>query len=168
MLEVVGGVRLIDRALTAAVDARRLIAVGDERPATAAVWVREEPPGGGPVAALAAGLRQVEAELVVLLAADLPFVARAHVRQLVETLGSTTGAGVMFVDRDGHDQPLLSAWRTSSLRRVLPDQSTGAGLRRVLAPLDVARLPGDADLVDCDTEAELAAARRRAEREESA
>lgn len=164
MLEVVGGIRLIDRALTAAADAGRVIAVGDEREATAAaLWVREQPPGGGPVAALAAGLELVDAERVVLLAGDLPFVDRRHVTALVGALNESDAAGAMFVDPDGRDQPLLSAWWTASLRKVLPDQPAGAGLRRMLAPLEALRLPGEADLMDCDTETDLAAARARAD-----
>jgi molybdopterin-guanine dinucleotide biosynthesis protein A len=115
------------------------------------------------VPALAAGLALVDAEVVVLLAADLPFVARVHVDRLLSELIASEVDGVMFVDAEGHDQPLLSAWRTSSLRKVLPDRLAGVGLRRVLAPLHVVRLRGDADLVDCDTEADLAAARARAD-----
>src|SRR3954452_11200017 len=98
MLVAVGAVRLIDRALGAASGARRVIAVGPSRPGTPGVlWQRESPAGGGPVAALAAGLNLVEEPLTVLLAADLPFVTDEHVRRLVVAL-SPSDDGAMFVD----------------------------------------------------------------------
>ncbi|HSP39063.1 MAG TPA: molybdenum cofactor guanylyltransferase [Frankiaceae bacterium] len=165
LLEVVGTRRLIDRVLDAVSAADRIVAVGEKRDGTgAATWVREEPPGGGPVAALAAGLQQVSGALVVLLAGDLPFVQQLHVDRLLEVISAAepTAAGAMYVDRDGRDQPLLSVWRTGRLRDVLPSDPAGHGLRRVLAPLDVIRLPGGDDLVDCDTPEDLAAARARA------
>ncbi len=162
MLLEVGGVRLIDRALAAVAAARRRVVVGPRRPDTAAAtWLRESPPGGGPVAALAAGLTAVESEVVVLLAADLPFVAERHVADLLSALEAPV-EGVLYVDADGYDQPLLSAWHTAALRAVLPPDPVGHGLRRILAPLTIRRLPGDDDLIDCDTPAEVATARQRA------
>jgi molybdopterin-guanine dinucleotide biosynthesis protein A len=119
------------------------------------------------VAAVAAGLELVDAEVVVLLAADLPFVERRHVARLIDELARADADGVLFADADGRDQPLLSAWRTTSLRAVLPAEPAGAGLRRVLSSLRALRLPGDGDLVDCDTDAELAVARRRADEEQA-
>jgi molybdopterin-guanine dinucleotide biosynthesis protein A len=161
MLAVVGGARLIDRALTAAADACQVVVVGPARAGVPGVrWVREFPVGGGPVAALAAGLAEVEEPATVLLAADLPFVDRTHVDQLLAALTDDVD-GVMFVDPTGRDQPLLSVWWTVSLRRVLPDPPDGHGLRRVLAPLGVHRIPGGADLLDCDTPLDVETARRR-------
>ncbi|MCM2388887.1 DUF6457 domain-containing protein [Streptomyces albipurpureus] len=59
----VGGRTLLDRVLAACRDARRTVVVGGrratERPV---VWAQESPPGGGPVAALDAGLRQLARE----------------------------------------------------------------------------------------------------------
>ncbi|MEV6939475.1 NTP transferase domain-containing protein, partial [Streptomyces sp. NPDC051132] len=55
----VGGRALLDRVLAACADARTTVVVATPRPTVRPVrWAREEPPGGGPVAALAAGLRQ--------------------------------------------------------------------------------------------------------------
>ncbi len=68
--------------------AARVIVVGPERPAALGPdtpgagtggggqvrYVREEPPGSGPVAALRRGLEEVSAPAVVLAAADLPFL----------------------------------------------------------------------------------------------
>ena len=162
MLVEVGGTRLIDRAVGAVAGADQAIVVGDPRPDVRDVrWVREDPPGGGPVAALAAGLALARSPRTVLLAADLPFVAARHVALLLDELGlDASFDGVMFVDPHGRDQLLLSAWRTRRLRGALPTQTAGAALRRVLAPLAVRRIPGGQDLLDCDTPADLDLARR--------
>jgi molybdopterin-guanine dinucleotide biosynthesis protein A len=165
VLETVGGVRLLDRVVAAVDAAQTVVVVGEPRPGIAGVtWTREQPPGGGPVAGLAAGLALVTAEHVVLLAADLPFVTAGHVERLLEVVGTAGAVGAMYVDAHGRDQPLASAWRVASLRAVLPPEPSGHGLRRVLAPLPVTRLDGGQDLVDCDTEPELSEARLRADR----
>src|SRR3954451_22611863 len=71
----VGSTSLLDRVLAAVRDASSVVVVGPLRATELPVaWVREEPPGGGPVAALAAGLPLVTAPLVAVLAADLPFL----------------------------------------------------------------------------------------------
>jgi molybdopterin-guanine dinucleotide biosynthesis protein A len=171
MLVVVDGTRLIDRALAAVDAARVVVGVGSARPNTGrTLWTVESPPGGGPVAAIAAGLAHVASPRVVLLAADLPFVGPRHVARLLQVLDDgerdapcdarTAPAGAMFTDPQGVDQPLLSAWDSAALRDVLPDQPAGHGLRRVLASLPVRRVPGGEDLVDCDTPEDVASARR--------
>lgn len=84
---LVGGARLLDHAVAACAGARRIVVVGPERPTVIPVaWVREDPPGGGPVAALAAGLAAVSAPVTLLLAADLPFVTREVTERLVAAL----------------------------------------------------------------------------------
>ncbi|MDF4251785.1 DUF6457 domain-containing protein [Streptomyces sp. WMMB303] len=53
----VGGRTLLDRVLAACGDATATVVVGPRRPTCRPVlWAREEPPGGGPLAALQAGL----------------------------------------------------------------------------------------------------------------
>ena len=91
--------------------------------------VREQPPGGGPVAALRAGLAEVPTDVVALLAGDLPFLTGALVAELRARL---TGDGVLVVDDGGRDQYLLGVWRTAALR------AAAAGVRRpdVAAPGD--------------------------------
>ncbi|MDI2131930.1 NTP transferase domain-containing protein [Yinghuangia seranimata] len=159
----VGGRTLLDHALDACAGARRVVVVGPERPTAYEVrWTREEPPGGGPVAALAAGLALVEAPNVVVLAADLPFVTREVTRRLLDALRAADG--VLLVDDEGRDQPLLAAYRTAALRNAVdavPDPH-GAALRRTLAPLDLYRLPDEGSAAfDCDTWPQVRAARRR-------
>src|SRR5215468_11151302 len=70
----VGGRALAARVAAAVTDARRLVVVGPAYGVPAAVVTREEPPGAGPVAAVAAGLAHVTAGYVAVLAADLPFL----------------------------------------------------------------------------------------------
>ena len=54
---VVGGAALLDRVLQASAAARHTVVVGEPRATGRVVhWAREDPPGGGPLAGLAAGL----------------------------------------------------------------------------------------------------------------
>ncbi len=161
---VVGDLTLLDRVLEAVADASRTVVVGPRRTTQREVrWCLETPAGGGPVAALAAGLEEVSAERVVLLAADLPFVDAPTVRLLL-----TAGAGhdgALLVDDDGRDQLLLGAWCSDALRAACPAEPAGARLGAVLAGLDAVRVsppqaPGRlAAWFDCDTEDDLARAR---------
>ncbi|WP_431983865.1 DUF6457 domain-containing protein [Streptomyces qinglanensis] len=58
----VGGRPLLDRVLAACGDAAATVVVGPRRPTCRPVlWAREEPPGGGPLAALQAGLDALRA-----------------------------------------------------------------------------------------------------------
>src|SRR4051812_41556840 len=58
-----------------------VVTVGPERPTRRRTqWTREAPPGGGPVAAIAAGLALVRTDLVVVLAGDMPFAAGTAAR----------------------------------------------------------------------------------------
>jgi molybdopterin-guanine dinucleotide biosynthesis protein A len=155
---------LLDRVLDALVDAAETIVVGPERSTgRTVVWTREVPPGGGPVAALAAGLALVTRPTVVVLAADLPFVASA-VRPLLTALGGQDAA--VLVDADGHRQPLVGAYRTDRLRAALAALPSvdGASMRSLLSALSVAAVPdpGGARPAahDCDTWGDVDRARQ--------
>ncbi|MEU6271275.1 NTP transferase domain-containing protein [Streptomyces populi] len=88
----VGGRRLLDRVLAACADATRTVVVADPRSTARPVeWAREDPPGGGPLAALDAGLRHTAAPYVLVLSADLPFLEEKTVRRLLDTLRSEDG-----------------------------------------------------------------------------
>ncbi|GAQ53803.1 molybdopterin-guanine dinucleotide biosynthesis protein [Streptomyces acidiscabies] len=88
----VGGRALLDRVLGACADAGVTVVVAAPRPTSRAVaWTREDPPGGGPVAALDAGLLRTSADRVVVLSADLPFLAPGTVRGLLAGLGGAGG-----------------------------------------------------------------------------
>jgi molybdopterin-guanine dinucleotide biosynthesis protein A len=156
---------MLATVLAALEGAAERIVVGPPQPVPDGVLlVRESPPGGGPVPALAAGLAAVDAgtEVVAVLAADLPFVTR----DLVDALrGRLTGDGVLTVDETGRDQLLLGVWRTAALRTAAAGARPHAPLRALLAPLAVRRYrpeprAGEPDpWTDCDTPAELARAR---------
>ncbi|MFE9875580.1 DUF6457 domain-containing protein [Streptomyces sp. NPDC005784] len=83
----VGGRALLDRVLAACAGATRTVVVAEPRSTARPVeWAREDPPGGGPLAALDAGLRSTTAPYVVVLSADLPFLEEGTVRRLLDTL----------------------------------------------------------------------------------
>jgi molybdopterin-guanine dinucleotide biosynthesis protein A len=166
----VGGRTMLAAVLAAVQDADRRVVVGPPQPLPDdVVRVREEPPGGGPVAAVRAGLAEVATDVVVLLAGDLPFLSGATVGRLRAAL---RGDGVLLVDDTGRDQLLVGAWRTAALRTAVAATEGPAPLRRVLAPLRPVRMrletaPGTPPpWMDCDTPADLALARRLADRTE--
>ncbi|MFE9623903.1 NTP transferase domain-containing protein [Streptomyces sp. NPDC006527] len=164
----VGGRALLDRVLAACAAARTTVVVADPRPTVRPVrWTREDPPGAGPLAALGAGLRHATAERVVVLSADLPFLAADTVGQLLAALGDSGTEGALLTDADGRDQPLVAAYRTAALRRELAALGgergglTGLPLRRLTAGLDLTRVPDPVASFDCDTWDDIATARAR-------
>ena len=156
----VGRRSLLARSLEAAGEAERVIVVGPRRPAPEHVlWTREEPPGGGPAAALGAGIRLVRAEVVVTLAVDLPLVDGDLVADLLSEVGEADGA--IVTNGNGRDQPLAGAYRSGVLRRRLDDLAPleGKPVALVVAPFDLHRKVS-ALTTDCDTWAAVAAADR--------
>ncbi|MGW0574843.1 NTP transferase domain-containing protein [Streptomyces sp. NPDC002920] len=164
----VGGRGLLDRVLAACADAHTTVVVAAPRPTSRPVrWTREEPPGAGPVAALDAGLRRTTADDVLVLSADLPFLAANTVRRLLAALRAGRAEGALLTDADGRDQPLVAAYRTAALRRELALLTTAHGglaglpLRRLTAGLDLTRVPDPVASFDCDTWDDIATARAR-------
>ncbi|NJQ08101.1 NTP transferase domain-containing protein [Streptomyces lonarensis] len=174
----VGGRTLLDRVLTACRAARTTVVVGPPRPTARPVrWAREEPPGGGPLAAVTAGLAALghhpgappapgTPPVVAVLATDLPFLTPELVSAAV---GVPIGAdAVVPVDGEGRDQTLAAGYRVAPLLAALagiraehggPD---GLPLRLLPAALRVHRLPTSTNgPADCDTWADIAAARAR-------
>ncbi|MDW3850921.1 NTP transferase domain-containing protein [Micromonospora sp. BRA006-A] len=87
----VGGRPMLHRVLDAVADADQRIVVGSSGPLPRGVrTAREEPPGGGPVAATAAGLALLEpgTTTVAVLAADLPLLTTAAVAELRRALAA--------------------------------------------------------------------------------
>ncbi|UYP17791.1 NTP transferase domain-containing protein [Rhodococcus sp. Z13] len=122
--------------------------------------VQESPAGTGPVAALAAA--DPTADLVVTLAADLPFITPGTVVALLEALNSDAHAEAAFaVDTDGRLQFLLAAWRTPALAARLAALGGDVANRpmKVLLPERHVTVPVP-ETTDCDTPADLHAARR--------
>jgi molybdopterin-guanine dinucleotide biosynthesis protein A len=162
----VGAFTLLDRALFATGPAEPIIAVGPERETERAVrWRREEPAGGGPVAALAAGLTGLPDGIdVVVLAADLAGVGPDTVTGLRFALARQPGAdGALLVDGEGRRQWLTGVWRIDALRAALPAEPAGAALRDVLGGLRTVEVPARAgEAFDVDTPEDLDEARSRA------
>ncbi|MFE4018593.1 NTP transferase domain-containing protein [Streptomyces sp. NPDC059101] len=169
----VGGRALLDRVLAACPDAAVTVVVGPARPtARPVLQALEDPPGGGPLAALDAGLRRTTAATVLVLSADLPFMTAATVRALLTAAtagGASPRDGALLRDAEGRDQPLVAAYRSAPLRRELHrlrtehGTLTGLPLRPLLSALALARVPDTASAAsfDCDTWEDLGTARAR-------
>lgn len=171
----VGGLPLLDRVLAACAGAGRTVVVGPRRATARPVrWAREQPAGGGPLPALAAGLAALtgadRSAAVVLLAADLPFVTSHTVQELTDALADAESCeGVLLTDATGRDQPLAAAYLAEPLRRETALLSaehgtlSGLPLRLLTRELTLRRIAdptGEAGF-DCDTWDDVAAARAR-------
>ncbi|GGL16073.1 hypothetical protein Sme01_30290 [Sphaerisporangium melleum] len=164
----VGALTLIERVAAAVPGAVRLVVVGPPRPGLPrAEFVREDPPGGGPVPALRAGLPRVREPWTALLAADLPFLSPGHIAELFAAARGRCGA--VLADDTGREQWLTGVWHTETLARALADYR-GRSLYGLLGPMDPARLALTSDdgpgvpWFDCDTAEDVADARRRTAR----
>lgn len=164
-----------------------VVVVGPHRPTARQVrWVLEDPPGGGPAAALVAGLRAVRAGWpgithesagwVGVVPGDAPGAAgalSAMTRALERATGDAvdTGAGewptaAVAVDAAGREQPLQLVLTGEAIRRLLDAIGPGDGnhlpvrpLVRALDPIRVS-VPGQ-DSWDVDTRDQLQAWRLR-------
>jgi molybdopterin-guanine dinucleotide biosynthesis protein A len=159
----VGGRSLLARVVSALVGAERVIAVGPPMDTVGVdEWAREDPPGGGPAAALAAGVALVDAPFVAIIAGDLPFLTPPAVTQLRDRADPVTVA--VAVDDQGRDQYLLAVWPTIVLRQALAGAGArpGTSLRAVYAGASLRRVALNGTPPpwwDCDTPAQLAQAR---------
>ena len=129
-------------------------------------WTREEPAGGGPLAALAAGVAALPdaTEEVVVLAGDRPG-GPAAVPRLLAALAAGDADAAIGLDPEGRAQPLLAAYRVATLRArlALPAKHlVGLPMRWLLERVrrvDVAVTTEEA--FDLDTPADLEALRAR-------
>ncbi|MDO9379911.1 MAG: NTP transferase domain-containing protein [Nocardioidaceae bacterium] len=140
---VLDGLTLLDHVLAATAAAARTVVVGDERPLAGGrevTWVREDPPGSGPAQAVVAALEHLTAPRVVLLAADLPHLAPATVRRLLDAAQHRPAS---LVDAGGRVQHLCTVIGTDRLREVAARRPTWAGgsMKALLAPLRVVLVP---------------------------
>lgn len=116
------GATVLDTVLTALPPHWPVIVVGPPRACAREVtWTREDPPGGGPLAGVAAGLALVDTDLVAVVAGDMPYAAPAVVA-LVGALRRAPGEvdAVVAADDDGQANPLLAAYRAGAARAMLP------------------------------------------------
>ena len=167
---VVKGATLLEHTLQAARGARRTAVVGPQTGTLppGVLSCREDPPFGGPAAAIAAGLAALArpnrgaangaAALTLVLACDMPRVAGA-VSSLADALAEAPdGArdGVVAVSADGRTQPLVGFYGTAALQRAVGDAARqnalkGGSVFALLASLELRTVPvppGSTDDVD--------------------
>jgi len=131
------GRTLLDIAVAAADGAQRVVVAGPHRPVGRDVsWVQEQPPGGGPVAGIAAALPSVSASWCLVLATDLPHVGAA----VPVLLTATAHVDVAVLSCDGRRNYLAAAWRTDALRAALAriGRVDGAAARDLYTGVEVA------------------------------
>lgn len=157
-----GGITLLQRAVDAArgAGAVRPVVVGAPlEPLPAEVdWLREEPPFGGPAAAVVAGLAALDpaAEWTLVLASDLRD-PHAAVRRLMADLAliPSDTDGICLGDAASRPQWLTGVYRTHALRRAateIPDAGRDQPMRNLLGELALAVFRADDDVVaDVDT-----------------
>jgi molybdopterin-guanine dinucleotide biosynthesis protein A len=160
----VGGRTLLEHVVAAVSGAARIVVVGPPRPLPVDVtWCVEDPPGGGPVAAAAAGLGRTAEHVVLVLAADLPRLAPA-LPVLRAALAADPEAGVaVLVDAAGRVNHLAAAWRRDALRTALDrvGDPRGAPVRALTSVTGAVQVPDpDGWGRDCDTWDDVEAARR--------
>lgn len=171
----VAGRRLLDHVLNGITGARHLVVVAPaDVPVPAQVRrTLEDPPHGGPVAGIAAGLDALAADgtaladRVLLLSCDTPAAGTAlpRLRAALDELPSSGPAGRdgVVLD-DGRPQWLIAMLRTPALLAALErlDPVRGCPVHRLMAELDLATVPArGAEAQDVDTWADLHAMRTR-------
>ncbi len=166
----VAGQSMLTRVLAAVHDADPRVVVGRVPPdlPVEVASTSEQPPGGGPVAATAAGLALVpeNVSFTALLAADLPLLtgeAMDVLRLTVESAPMMQGA--VYRDAEGRRQSLCGVWRTPALREALTRLAgergslQGAPMHALLTHLNFIevswRRPGPPPWFDCDTDDDL-------------
>ena len=144
---IVRGERLLDKVLRAASGAGRTIVVGDVTVPPGVLVTREDPPGTGPAAGIVAGLAEVSAEWVLVLACDLPGAERGAALLLG---GAPEGDGRCLVGPDGVKQHLAALYRTTALRSAAAGYGDprNRSIKGLVAPLDLAEVATDADTTD--------------------
>jgi len=146
----VGGRTLLSRVLDARAFVRHVVVVGPavaESAAgdTPAIWALEDPPFGGPVAGIAAGLDALDPTdppaWLLVLACDLPWAADAA-RTLIAALADPTlpsdVQGLHLIDADGRTQWLTAAYRYDALRSAvlrLGARTRGGSMRELVGSL---------------------------------
>ncbi|MHA7264263.1 molybdenum cofactor guanylyltransferase [Arthrobacter sp. TMN-37] len=155
----IAGATLLDLACAAAAGAGRIVVVGPEpaggaRPAgapgvPAVDFVREDPPFGGPAAALAAALaqpsgRETHAPWLLVLACDMPRSGQL-VPVLLKEAAADPCSSVMAFDA-GRDQPLAALYRRRDLEGAVAVavESGGVGnlsMKTLLARVKVRPVP---------------------------
>jgi molybdenum cofactor guanylyltransferase len=156
-----------------------VVCVGPERPHLVPAgrrvsWTREEPSFGGPLAAVAAGVRALTqvlpaAQLVAVVAADMPKVGSAlpALMQLVthpEQAGAAALDGACLVDEADRRQPLAAVYRIEHLAAVLEQDVEDLPARALFQGARIGVITDPDAAEDIDTVAELTAYRNLGDR----
>ena len=131
------------------------------------IFTSEEPAGGGPAAALVAGLRRAldeASDAIVTLPGDAPLAGKAASILLSRLESEPSTEAVVGVDASGREQPLQLALRPAAARNVVetagPSGAAGLSARRLLDALRpglVSQRLEPAELWDIDTRDQLLA-----------
>ncbi len=161
---VVGGRRLLDRVLDAApLLGGRVVVVGDTPVPDGVLRTLEDPPDGGPVAGIAAGLvaldeaarAEAPAGWVAVVAVDQPAAAAALLALRAALPGPDADVdAVSHVDATGHRQWLLALYRRPALDGALAALGSArhTSVRRLVSDLRWRTVGGGAEHVgDVDT-----------------
>src|SRR4029453_17309666 len=109
LAQLVGEEALLDRALASVPEDFTVVVVGSVRAvARPAIFTSEDPPGGGPAAALVAGLRRAlteSSDVIVTLPADMPLGGQAASTLLRRLDIESDAQAVVGIDAGGQEQP---------------------------------------------------------------
>lgn len=152
---------LVDTLLTTLPSDIEIVIVGPEMQYASrkVKYIQEEPRGGGPVAAIHAGLDLIETEFVSIIATDMPF-ASLIINVLTANFPSTEDATIPL-DSEGVRQTLCAIYRADSLRAAIAkfESPQGQSMRQLMKLLSVKELPLDPAieriLIDIDTPSDL-------------
>jgi molybdenum cofactor guanylyltransferase len=136
-----------------------VVVVGERRTTAREVaWAHEDPPGGGPLAGIEAGMRLVGTTLVAVVAGDMPY-AVSGLLVLTATLSSAgpETLAAVAVDDEGHANPLLAVYRAEAVRGVLPRPAHGRPAKTLLALPHIEVPVAGVTSRDVDTPADLEA-----------
>jgi molybdopterin-guanine dinucleotide biosynthesis protein A/uridine kinase len=157
---------LLDQTLASLPEEIAVVLVGAVRKvARPVIFTSEDPPGGGPAAALAAGVRRALAEpsdAIVTLPADAPLGGQAAATLLSRLEDEPSAEAVVGVDTDGREQPLQLALRPAAAEALVeaagPGGAAGVSARRLLDALRPGLITHElppAELWDIDTPEQL-------------
>lgn len=157
---VFDGQPLLEHALAVVDGFAPIVVVGPRRATSRPVrWCQEDPPGGGPPAALRAGLEcidlDVDADLVAVTGVDMPWLRPGLEALAGGLLASPDLPAAALVSDDGGPQPLAALWRIEPLRRIVAHGLPS--LRAAFAEIDWLRVPDVGRwATDIDTPGDLA------------
>ncbi|MFI6868820.1 NTP transferase domain-containing protein [Nocardia sp. NPDC050406] len=167
---VVGGQSMLDAALGAVAGCARTVVVGPQRPELPPeiLQAQEIPAGSGPVAAIATGLGVLAgcdfpAGLIVVLAADMPFLTAGAVDELLRHARESGSDAVFAADESGRPQYLVGVWRRGALTSAVSRlESLVNQPMKALVPVDTTMVTLSG-VTDCDTPDEVRHAREAVE-----